>query len=208
MTRNYLKTKLLLFVAVFTLSTPSLQAAALGGIFIEPALTYENGSTEGNFPSPLRNSEGDLNGMGFGLRGGAHVGDIVFLGLDLRYSMLNFEDSSINYDADASAFNWGPVVGVQLPIVGFRAWGSLILGGNLDPDASRNFNVKFSEASGFRLGAGFQVLLVSLNLEYQNIEYDRTELEQIGPFSSNSALNDVNLDQSSWIASVSFPLSL
>ncbi len=208
MTKNNLKTKAYIFITLISMISTSAQAAGGGGMFVEPALTFENGSTEGNFPSPLRNSEGDISGLGFGLRGGAHLGDIVFLGLDLRYSMLSFKDSTINYDADATAFNWGPVVGVKLPIVGLRAWGSLILGGNLDPDASRNFNVKFSDASGFRLGAGFQLLLVSLNLEYQSIKYDHTELEQVGPFSSNSALNNVSLEQSSWVASVSFPLSL
>lgn len=208
MQSNSFKTKAFIFFASILGVVSNVQAESAVGVFIEPSITLESGSTEGNFPAPLKNSDGDLDGLGIGLRGGIHVTDIVFLGLDLCYSHPNFDDSSVNYDAGATATNWGPVIGAQLPIVGLRTWGSVILGARLDPKRSGNFDVLFNEATGYRIGAGFKVALVSLNLEYQYIEYDKTTLQALGPFSSNSALNSVKLEQSSLIASVSFPLAL
>jgi hypothetical protein len=53
-----------------------------------------------------------------------------------------------------------------------------------------------------------RVTAVSMNLEYQQLKYGDTELEQVGPFSSSAALSSVNLEANSWLASVSFPLEL
>ncbi|MBC7538507.1 MAG: hypothetical protein H7281_06790 [Bacteriovorax sp.] len=178
------------------------------GLFVEPAITYEVGDNTVNFPSPLSNSTGSTNGLGLGARVGFHLYDVLFLGLDGRFSMPNFKNSSRDYDASSVAANWGPVIGMQTPVVGLRVWGSIILGGSLDPERSGNFDVKFTDGSGFRIGAGFLVSLVSLNLEYQHIDYDKTTLEQIGPFSSGTTLNGVNLENNSIIASVSFPYAL
>jgi hypothetical protein len=50
--------------------------------------------------------------------------------------------------------------------------------------------------------------VVSLNLEYQDIKYDKATLEEFGPFSSGTSFGSVNLTDKSWIASVSFPIAL
>ena len=62
--------------------------------------------------------------------------------------------------------------------------------------------------TGFRIGTGFHVTQVSLNIEYQEIKYKEVLLEKIGPFSANANLNNVTIKNDSWIASVSFPIEL
>lgn len=178
------------------------------GPFVEPSLTYESGSTEANFPSPISHSTGSADGLGIGARVGFHFSEIFFAGLDGRYSRPNFTDSSVNYDASAVAANWGPVVGIQLPIIGLRAWASYVAGASLDPEKSGSFDVNFKDGSGYRIGAGYKIAMVSLNLEYQQLSYDETSLEQLGPFSTNTSLSNVKLKNDSWIVSVSFPYAL
>lgn len=179
-----------------------------GGVFIEPMLTYESGQSEVNYPSPFSNSTGDVVGFGLGARVGLHVGEILLLGLDGRYSQPQFEDSSVQYDAKATSMNIGPVVVLQMPDIGFRFWGSYILNSELNPKQSGSLDVKFKDGKGYRLGTGFHVASLSLNLEYQEVKYDQATLEQIGPFASSSVFDSVDLEYKSWIASVSFPIEM
>jgi hypothetical protein len=181
---------------------------AKGGIFVEPSVTFEQGTTVVNYPSPLSDSSGTGTGFGLGARLGFHISEAFFFGLDGRYSMPQYKDSSVEYDAKSVSTNWGPVVGMQMPEIGLRLWGSYILGGILDPAPSGSFDVKFQNATGYRVGAGFRVSSVSLNLEYQQLRYGQTVLEQAGPFASGSPLDDVNLNNKAWLVSVSFPLAL
>ncbi len=125
-----------------------------------------------------------------------------------RYAMPKFTDSSVSYDAKSIATNWGPVVGLQMPDLGLRVWGAYVVDGALDPESSGSFDVAFKKATGYRVGLGMRVTAVSMNLEYQQLKYGDTELEQVGPFSSSAALSSVNLEANSWLASVSFPLEL
>lgn len=180
----------------------------VGGLFLEPGVTYELGKTSVAYPSPFSNSTGESKGFGLAARLGMHAQEIVFLGLDARYAMPQFTDSSVSYDAAAVSTNFGPVLGVQMPIVGLRLWGSYIMAGTLDPEQSGNIDVKFTNASGYRIGAGMRVALVSLNLEYQQLKYGETHLEKLGPFSSSSAFDNVRLENQTWLASVTFPLEL
>lgn len=191
------------FLILFTANTA---AADPIGLFVEPGVTYEAGSTSVNYSSPLSDSSGTANGLGLSARLGVHFLDVVFAGLDGRYSMPRFKDPS--YNANATAYNWGPVVGIQTPVVGLRVWAGYIWGGEFNPEASGNLDVKFSGASGYRIGAGFRVAVVSLNLEYQQIKYDRTTLEQLGPFSASTSTSDVSLHDNAWILGVSFPIDL
>jgi hypothetical protein len=178
------------------------------GLFIEPALTYEAGQTSVSYPSPFGNSTGSAYGLGFGGRVGIHAFGTLFAGIDGRYSRPQFKDSAFNYDATAVSTNWGPVVGVQMPLLGLRAWGSYVLGGVLDPAESNNIDVKFDGASGFRLGAGIHILIVSLNLEYQELKYSGFTLEKLGPFNTNADFSSVKLQNKSWILSASLPLEM
>jgi hypothetical protein len=199
-------------IAVFGLiifcSSVSKAEESTAGLFIEPAITYETSDALVNYPSPFANTEGTLNGFGLGARVGFHVQSALFLGVDGRYSMPQYKDTHVSYDAKSKSTNWGPVIGIQMPNFGLRIWGTYILGGQLDPDRSGNLNVKFESAAGYRVGVGFRIAVFSANLEYQSLKYDRTNLEQIGPFTSGSQFSNVNLENKSWIASLSFPLQL
>jgi hypothetical protein len=179
-----------------------------GGIFLEPSLTYEVSNSSINYPTPLSNSSGTINGLGVGGRLGVHISDIFFAGVDARFAMPQFKDSSTNYDSKSTLNNWGPMVGLQTPYAGVRVWGTYLLGGELNPDASGNLDVKFTNATGYRLGAGLRISMVSVNLEYQDLKYGKTSLEQIGPFSTTTNFDSVNLNNKSWVASVSFPVAL
>ncbi len=176
-----------------------------GGLFVEPAITYEVGDTSTNYPAPFSNSSGRIDGFGLGARLGFHLNESVFLAMDWRYAQPHVRDS-INYDANAISTNYGPVLGLQMPDIGLRVWGSLILGGDLDPNKSGSFDVKLQNASGSRLGVGFHLASLSLNLEYQDLRYGQANLEQIGPFDSSASFSSVNLVDKSWIVSASFPM--
>lgn len=181
-------------------------AADSGGLFVEPMLTYETGNTAVNYPSPLSDSTGTIVGFGIGAKFGFHISEAFFLALDGRYSMPQFKDSSVTYDAKSVSMNWGPSVGFQMPEVGLRVWGTYIMDGYLDPEKSGNFDVKFQKGTGTRLGAGFRVASLSLNLEYQQMNYTQTDFEQIGPFATTS--NSTTMNNKAWLAGVSFPLEL
>ncbi len=202
--------KKLLLTAVALALSGNAFAIDKGGVFIEPMVTYESGDDgDVNFPSPINNSETDIEGFGAGFRFGFHILESVFLGADGRYSVPEFKDSSLNQDTDAKAWNYGPVLGVQMPTtLGIRLWGSYIYDATLDPDRDRNVNEKFKDGSGWRAGAGIKLGIASLNLEYQDIKYDTTELEEVGVFTPGSTFTNVTLDNQSWILSVSFPMSM
>lgn len=193
-------------IALTTGATAFAQSA--GGLFIEPGVTYERGETTIDYPAPFSNSTGEANGFGLMGRLGFHLQDIIILGLDARYAMPKFTDSSVSYDAEATSFNWGPFVGIQTPLLGIRVWGNYVAGGFLDPKSSGNLDVKFEESTGYRVGAGIHWLMVSINLEYQNLKYNKAILESIGGFNPGSTFDSVKPKNESWILSVSFPFEM
>jgi hypothetical protein len=178
------------------------------GLFVEPTVTYEVGQHSVNLPSPLSNASGSANGLGVGVRLGLHAFESLFFALDARYSMPQFKSASTNYDALSASDNIGAVIGMQMPKVGMRIWASYVLAGDLNPESSNSVDFKFKQATGYRLGAGFRVAAVSLNLEYQSLVYGQSELEKLGPFSPSTNFSGVNLNNNTWLASVSFPFQL
>jgi hypothetical protein len=202
--KNY---KLIIVAAFLTLtSCGAIAQNSEMGVFIEPSITYELGDTRISYPAPFSNSSGDINGFGIGARLGLHIYEALFVGADGRYSFPNFKDSSVGYNESAVSTNWGPVIGMQMPDLGLRVWATWVLGGQLDPDGSSNLDVKFNDSNGYRIGAGMRVAFVSLNLEYQKLDYRNTTLEKLGAFTTASVFNSVELENESWMASVSFPL--
>lgn len=182
--------------------------AASGGLFAEPAVTYQVSKSGTDYPAPLSSSTGSLDGLGLGARLGFHLSETIFLAGDFRYAMPTYKDSNVLYDASAIATNYGVVLGLQMPVVGLRVWGTAVLGGELNPASSGSFDVKFQSATGYRVGTGFRLAIVSMNLEYEELKYGSATLEQIGPFAPGSQFDSVKMSQNSWIASVSFPLEL
>lgn len=194
-------------LSFLTLSTA--YAENKGGLFVEPILTYERGDGDVDFPSPINSSESDIDGFGVGARLGFHIFESVFIGADGRYSMPQFKDSSLDQKADAKAWNYGPVVGIQMPTtIGLRVWGGYIMDGVLDPEKDKNVDQKFSDASGYRVGAGIKLGIASLNLEYQDLKYDKTDIDEVGVFTPGYSTNNIELKNQSWILSVSFPISI
>ena len=85
---------LFLILSFVLLIIGSAQAASVGGVFVEPMITYERGTGDVDFPSPTNSSSTDVDGFVVGARLGFHVFDIVFMGLDGRYAMPQFKHSS------------------------------------------------------------------------------------------------------------------
>lgn len=194
---------LISFLGVAVLSP---QVFAESGFFAEPMITYQNLKADIEYPNTfLSDSSGEVKGTGFGLRLGGHVVDTIFLAADLRYAQPKYKDS--NFEADAKQSNYGVVLGLQMPILGLRLWASYIVDGVLDPKEDQGVDLKFKEAKGHRLGAGFHVAMFSINVEYQNLKYDSTELEKLGPFTDINAQDQIELTETGYVASVSFPVS-
>lgn len=180
----------------------SAQSMAVG-FFIEPGVFYEAGNNEVQWPSPLSSSTGTTRGLGVDLKLGVHFDSIVFLALDGSYSKVTFKNSATDYDADATSTAYGAIVGGQFPILGLRVWGGYMFGGTLDPDSSGIYDVKFDEAKGLKVGVGIKILIVSINLEYMDLKYDKSTIEK--PVSADF---DNKLENKVGMLSVSFPLTL
>lgn len=177
-----------------------------GGLFVEPAITYQWGDTNVSYPAPFSDSTESIKGYGLGLRLGGHVYDTVFLALDGRYARPRYDSSALGGEADASAYNAGLTLGAQTPLLGIRVWGTYIFTGELDPDEINGADVKFEDFRGYRVGAGIRFAFVSVNLEYQDGKYDKATLQNGGIFGGTS--DDVDGRDKSYILSLSFPLSL
>ncbi len=180
-----------------------------GGLFVEPMLTWERGRGDVDFPSPFSNADTELDGFGVGLRFGGHVYNSIFLGVDGRYSMPKFKDNKIKMDTDAKSWNVGPVVGIQMPTaIALRVWAGWIVAGEVDPDKDEGVDAKFKSGQGYRVGAGVKLGFASLNVEYQNMKYDDTVLQEVGVFTPNTTRGDVELNNESMVLSVSFPVAI
>lgn len=198
--------KTALALSLLTVS-PTILAAENGGLFVEPGFTYSSYESSVKWPAPFTASDGEVNGLGLMARLGFHINEVFFVAADGRYSQPKFKDSTNNLDASATEFDYGPTVGIQMPNFGLRVWGTYIAGSELDPKISRNLDLKFTGGTGYRIGAGFKLFLLSLNLEYQKLDYDKTTVEAIGPFTPGTT-TDVKFEGEGWIASLSFPLSI
>lgn len=197
-------------LALFILSTSLVVARAeASGLFVEPMVTYETGSGDINFPAPINSSDSKVKGFGVGARAGGQVWNMIFAGIDGRYSIPKLKDTSLNQDIKSKAWNAGPMVGLQMPTaLGLRFWGSWILAGELDPDKDKGVDEKFKSGNGFRLGGGLRVALVSLNVEYQHLKYDETEIQEAGVFTPGYTTNNIALKNNTFIMSVSIPINL
>ncbi|HRO68424.1 MAG TPA: hypothetical protein PL182_12715 [Pseudobdellovibrionaceae bacterium] len=181
-----------------------------GGLFVEPLLQYEDSKSEiksSQLPLVTDDSSGTLKGPGLGLRLGGHVADIVFIAADARYMKTDLNDSFYE-KAAATGYNYGVTLGAQTPLFGIRVWGTAVLGGELDPEAGvSDLDLKFKDAKGHRVGAGIHFAAVAVNLEYQDLKYDKTEIQSWGSLTANNT-TDVDSTQKGLILSVGFPIEL
>lgn len=187
-------------LATMMISLVSLGAhAQSAGVFFEPGVTYQDTETRVDWPI-LNDSTGKNKGAGAMLRLGMHASEIIFIGVDARYGQTRLSDSAFNTEVDATGFNYGLAAGVQMPVVGLRVLGSYVLGGELDPKSDQGVDFKLKEPKGYRLGAGFQILMLSLNLEYQDLKYEKADITGV----ANNV--DATMTDKGWIASVTFPM--
>jgi hypothetical protein len=136
---------------IFSIFQKAMAETPSFGLFVEPAITYERGDSSTNFPSPLSNSSGSINGFGIGARVGFHLYDAFFIALDGRFSRPHFLDSAVNYDAYSDSSNWGAIVGLQVPNIGMRVWAGPLFGSTLDPKESETLISNFKIAQGIEL---------------------------------------------------------
>lgn len=181
-----------------------------GGLMIEPILSVSREDTTirtSQLPVVADDTSGTMEGFGAGLRFGVHASEVVFLGVDGRYSRMRLNDSFYE-TSEGDIFNAGPGVVVQMPRIGLRAWGTYVVAGQFDPDPGvQGLDVKFTDAEGYRLGLGLRFAAISVNVEYQNLSFDSTEIESFGSLGVNSAAN-ADFENQGYSLSLSFPVEL
>lgn len=192
-------------------TTDQSSAVSQGGFFIEPLIFASQEETSVKTSQlPIVNSDtsGKAQGYGVGLRFGGHIYESVLLGLDARYAKLKMDDSTFYSNVDADVYNIAPVVGLQTPWWGIRVMAGYVVAGENNPGAgNQGVDLKFKEAQGWRLGAGVHVAAIGINLEYQDLKYNSTEVESLGPVALNNNTS-VDADTQGYSLSVSFPIEL
>ena len=181
-----------------------------GGLFVEPMLIYSKNEASiktSQLPLLTGDSSGTINDTAIGARLGFHVAEIFILAADGRYGKSRFQDSLYS-TADATDYNYGVTAGIQTPIAGIQLFGTYILGGVFDPTAGAlNIDMKFTDARGYRVGAGIHILAVSLNLEYQDLTYNNSTIESFGNVTVNQT-SKVDATQRGYAVSLGFPIEL
>ena len=189
-----------------SVNTPHSKA----GLFIEPILSASSEETSiktSQLPLISDDTSGRSDSLGIGARVGFHISEVVFLGADGRYGKTKFSDSSYG-DADGTMYNYGPTLGFQAPNMGLRIWGTYIFDGQYNPDAGSNgIDLNFEDAKGFRAGIGFRIAAISLNLEYQEVRYEKTDIQSVGNVATNGN-SSVDLENKGAAVSISFPIEL
>jgi hypothetical protein len=183
------------------------QDFSYGGLFVEPMVTFEVSHAKLNWPI-TGSSSGSVRGLGIGARVGAHFGDTLWIALDARYGRPNFDNTATSSVVSADKYDFAPTVGVQMPVWGLRGWAGYVMAGSLDPASAKGFDVKFDGGAGYRIGIGMRVMMVSVNLEYQDLKYDHFTLQALGPVQTNGSFSGTTLDNQSWVLSASVPVAL
>lgn len=216
-TKHIAKSVVAIVLSTVLLAAPAFGAEgdgegekAGGGFFVEPMLTLsrEDADIKTSTIPLFDDTSGIVNSYGVGAKVGMHINDVFFAGLDGRFNRSKIDDSSYG-SASGNAYNIGATAGVQMPVVGLRVFGTYVPFGQFDPQSgSQGVDVKFKKAKGFRVGAGFRIASVSLNLEYQELKYDDTEVQSVGSSGAINGTTGVDYETKGWVASVSFPLDL
>ncbi len=191
-----------------TIRTTESSHLSRGGFFLEPILfVSKEDSAIKSSQLPIINDDttGNSTGYGVGLRLGGHVSEILLLGVDARYAKMQTDDSFYN-NANADVYNIAPMIGLQTPFFGIRLLAGYVAIGESNPTASnQGVDLKFKEASGLRLGAGVYIAAISINLEYQDLTYNKTEIESYGSVAVNNTTS-IDATTKGYTVSLSFPV--
>ena len=181
-----------------------------GGFYMEPMLLVTRADSSVNTSKlPMINDDttGSEQGYGLGLRLGGHVSEILLVGVDARYAKTQMQDSSYG-SANAQSYNVAPVIGLQTPLFGIRLLAGYVAAGENDPEAgSRGLDLKFKDANGWRVGAGLHVASLSVNLEYQDLKYNTTDVESFGSLNVNTT-SDIDVTNRGYALTIGFPIEL
>jgi hypothetical protein len=194
-----------------TTTTDDGSRVSRSGFYIEPLIFASQEDTKvetSQFPLVNSDTDGKARGYGIGLRLGGHVAESLLLGVDARYAKVRMDDSTFYSDTNANVYNIAPMVAVQTPWWGLRLMAGYVVAGENDPDAGVNgVNLKFKEAQGWRVGAGVHVGSVGVNLEYQDLKYNSTEIQSVGSVALNTNTS-VDADTKGYALSLSFPIEM
>ena len=179
-----------------------------GGFYIEPMVSAIREDSNLNSASLNTNTTGTTEGYGVGLRLGGHVSEVLFLSVDGRYAKMQQSDSF--YDKNTSnVYNLAPMIGLQTPLWGIRVMAGYVVLGENSLDANRQgVKLKFKEPRGLRLGAGLHAGPVGINLEYQDLKYNKAEIESLGSVATNVNVNGIDESTKGYALSLSFPFEL
>ncbi len=182
-----------------------------GGFYIEPLIfaSQEDSSIKtSQLPLVNNDTSGKSRGYGVGLRFGGHVSEILLLGLDARYAKMKMSDSTAFNDVNADVYNVAPMIGLQTPLWGVRLTADYVVAGENNPDSgTQGLDLKFKEAQGWRFGAGLHVASIGINLEYQDLTYNKTEVQSLGAFAINN-VTGIDAETKGYSLSLSFPVEL
>ena len=154
------------------------------GVLIEPILGYSRSSTDSS-------SINNHSGVVYGGRVAYKLPFFAFLGVQYNQGVFREEDEALNRKVS----NFGLVLGTGIvPLL--RFWGKYGLSSEYSVDGGSTSYT----GSSFGVGAGFSILpLISLNLEYNFIQYDKNE---------NGVRLVTPIDVKELLLSVSVPFSL
>lgn len=197
---------------VSSTSGGSSRRTSSGGFYLEPILSTSRSDSSlktSQLPIITDDTSGKMESNGLGLKLGAHVGEIFLLGVDGRFSREKFNDSFYS-SAEGDSYNYGPTVAVQTPLFGIRLLGTYVMGGEFNPGSGKDgWDLKFRNPRGTRVGAGIYVAAVSINLEYQDLTYDTTDVEAV-PVAGGINPEETKVDfiNRGYALSLSFPVEL
>lgn len=180
-----------------------------GGLFVEPILsaTRQDSNIKTSAIPFMSDTSGKSEGYGLGARFGVHASEILFIGADARYQKLELRDSTYE-TASGNAYNYGATAGLQTPLYGVRLTGTYVLGGEFNPGAgAQGVDLKFRDPRGWRAGAGVHIAAVAVTLEYEDLVYDKTDIESFGAI-PGSAQTNVDFTSRGYLLSLSFPIEL
>lgn len=180
------------------------------GLALEPMLIYGQETANirtSQLPIISDDTTAGEKSAGIGLKLGGHIAGILTAGVDGRYSRTRLSDSSYG-ETEGDKYTVGPTLGVQMPVAGLRVWGTYVVAGGYDPSAgAQGFDLRFNDPRGYRMGVGFHIGAVSLNLEYEDLTFQNTEIQSFGGI-GGSAATAVDFDSRGYMASLSFPIEL
>lgn len=172
-------------------------SAAHAGIYIEPYLGYEMGTSEGS--ATVNASPMTVDDKLSGIRYGAKLGYsfvMIAVGADYMAGKLDEDDQNPGGTKDDADYtDLGIFFNFKLPVM-FKIHGTYFLSSKTKGDGAE------TEGKGYKLGVGFTGLpFVAINLDMINVNYDDATV-------TGYSVTNVDVDRKTYMLSVSLPFDL